>query len=469
MRQGMRPPGQPRGLIVGAARSGSGKTSVTIGLLRALKRRGLNVRAAKSGPDYIDPEFHRAATGHSGVNLDSWAMEPVLLRDLLARQAAGADVVIVESAMGLFDGVDAAPGRSGAAADLARIYGLPTLLVLDISGQSQTAGAIAHGFATHDPAVRIGGVVLNQVASERHEAVVRPAIERLGLAVVGAIRRNPEISLPERHLGLVQAGEHTALEAFIDQMADVIEASVDLDAVLALAAPIAAGQGETPSSSLPPDSSWLPPAPSWLPPSPFRLPPPGQRIAIARDAAFSFIYPHVLQGWRDAGAEIALFSPLADEAPDAASDVCWLPGGYPELHAGQLAAASRFMDGLRRFAETRPVHGECGGYMVLGAALEDAGGVTHPMAGLLGHVTSYAKRRMNLGYREARLLADSPVGAAGDVIRGHEFHYSRLVSAGDDAPLAQLADSQGRDLGPSGGRRGHVTGCYFHAIARHSV
>lgn len=455
MRQGVRPPGQPRGLIVGAARSGSGKTSVAIGLLRALKRRGLNVRAAKSGPDYIDPEFHRAATGHPGVNLDSWAMEPVLLRDLLARQGDGADLVIVESAMGLFDGVDAAPGRSGAAADLARIYGLPTLLVLDISGQSQTAGAIAHGFATHDPAVRIGGVVLNQVASERHEAVVRPAIERLGLPVVGAIRRNPEISLPERHLGLVQAGEHTALEAFIDQMADVIEASVDLDAVLALAGPIATGDREAPTSRLPPASS--------------RLPPPGQRIAIARDAAFSFIYPHVLQGWRDAGAEIALFSPLADEAPDAASDVCWLPGGYPELHAGRLAAASRFMDGLRRFAETRPVHGECGGYMVLGAALEDAGGVTHPMAGLLGHVTSYARRRMNLGYREARLLADSPVGAAGDVIRGHEFHYSRLVSAGDDAPLAQLADSQGRDLGPSGGRRGHVTGCYFHAIARHSV
>ncbi|MGV2979028.1 cobyrinate a,c-diamide synthase [Camelimonas sp. ID_303_24] len=458
----MTAPHPPRGLIVGAARSGSGKTSVTIGLLRALKRRGLKVRAAKSGPDYIDPEFHRAATGHPGVNLDSWAMEPMLLRDLLARQSAGADLVIVESAMGLFDGVDAAPGRSGAAADLARIYGLPTLLVLDISGQSQTAGAIAHGFATHDPAVRIGGVVLNQAASERHEAVVRPAIERLGLPVVGAIRRNPEISLPERHLGLVQAGEHTALEAFIDQMADVIEASVDLDAVLALAGPIAAGDGETASSRLQPDSSWLQPPSSWLQP-------PGQRIAIARDAAFSFIYPHVLQGWRNAGADIALFSPLADEAPDTACDVCWLPGGYPELHAGRLAAASGFMAGLRRFAETRPVHGECGGYMVLGAALEDADGVTHPMAGLLGHVTSYARRKMNLGYREARLLADSPVGAAGAVIRGHEFHYSRLVSAGDDAPLAQLADSQGRDLGPSGGRRGHVTGCYFHAIARHSV
>lgn len=440
---------RPRGLIIGAARSGSGKTSVTIGLLRALKRRGLNVRAAKSGPDYIDPEFHRAATGHPGVNLDSWAMEPTLLRDLLASQGDGADLVIVESAMGLFDGVDAQPGRTGAAADLARVYGLPTLLVLDISGQSQTAAAIANGFATHDPAVRIGGVVLNQVASERHEAVTRPAIERLGLPVVGAIRRNPAISLPERHLGLVQAGEHTALEAFIDQMADVIEASIDLDAVLALAGEVGAGNvvaGVTASC---------------------RLKPPGQRIAIARDAAFSFVYPHVLQGWRDAGSELIAFSPLANEAPDPSCDVCWLPGGYPELHAGTLSAARGFMDGLRAFAATRPVHGECGGYMVLGEALEDADGVTHAMAGLLGHITSYAKRKMNLGYREAHLLCDSPVGAAGDVIRGHEFHYSRLVTHGEDAPLARLADALGRDLGPSGGRRGHVSGCYFHAIARH--
>ena len=190
-----------RALIIGAARSGSGKTSVSVGLMRALRRRGLAVRGAKSGPDYIDPGFHAAATGAPGVNLDSWAMPPGLL-DTLAAGQAEADVLVVESAMGLFDGIPAEAGRSGSAADLARRYGLPVLLVLDVSGQSQTAAAVARGFATHDPGVRIAGVVLNQVASARHEALCRAAVEAIGLPVVGAVRRNPDMALPERHLGL---------------------------------------------------------------------------------------------------------------------------------------------------------------------------------------------------------------------------------------------------------------------------
>lgn len=430
------------GLIVGAARSGSGKTSVAIGLMRALQRRGLAVAGAKSGPDYIDPGFHAAATGRPGVNLDSWAMAPSLLETLLARQADGADFVIAESAMGLFDGVRGEDGRTGSAADLARRFGLPVLLVLDISGQSQTAAAIAHGFASFDPAVAIGGVVLNQVASERHEAQARAAIEERGIPVVGAIRRNPDMAMPERHLGLVQAREHQALEAFIERLADVMEQSIDLDAVMALTAPVAASDASAPA-----------------------LPPPGQRVAIADDAAFSFVYPHLGRAWRAAGAEFVPFSPLADEPPDPSCDVCWLPGGYPELHAGRLAAAGRFRSGLAGFARRRPVHGECGGYMVLGAALEDADCVTHEMAGLLGHITSFAKRRINLGYRRAHLLGDCPVAAAGTELRGHEFHYSRVIKAGNDEPLAELFDAAGNALGASGGRRGLVTGAFFHAIA----
>lgn len=431
-----------RAFIVGAARSGSGKTSVAVGLMRALARRGLAVRGAKSGPDYIDPGFHAAATGAPGVNLDSWAMPPALLGGLAAAQAE-ADVLVVESAMGLFDGVPAEAGRSGAAADLARAWGVPTLLVLDVSGQSQTVAAVARGFATHDPGVRIAGVVLNRVASERHERLCRAAVEAVGLPVVGAVRRSPDMALPERHLGLVQAREHAALAAFIERLADVMAAAIDLDAVLALAEPLAATGAAAAA-----------------------LPPPGQRIALADDAAFAFVYPHVLRGWRAAGAEIAPFSPLADEAPDPACDVCWLPGGYPELHAGRIAAAGRFLDGLRRFASTRPVHGECGGFMALGRSIEDADGVTHAMAGLLGHATSYAQRRMNLGYRRARLLAPSPIGPAGATVRGHEFHYSRVTEAGADLPLAALSDGEGRPLGPSGARRGAVTGTFFHAIAR---
>lgn len=433
-----------RGFIVGAARSGSGKTSVAIGLMRAFRRRGIAVAGAKSGPDYIDPAFHAAATGRPSVNLDSWAMPPRLLDRLMDVQAEAADLLVVESAMGLFDGVRRDEGRHGSAADLARRYGLPVLLVLDISGQSQTAAAIAHGFASFDPRVRISGIVLNQVASERHEVQARAAIEERGLPVVGAIRRNSDMALPERHLGLVQAREHASLESFIDRLADVMQGSLDLDAVLAEAAVPAAGGGDTRAM----------------------IAPPGQRIAIADDAAFAFLYPHVARHWREEGAELVPFSPLADQGPDPTCDVCWLPGGYPELHAGLLAGAARFRRNLTEFARTRPVHGECGGYMALGEALEDGDGVTHRMVGLLGHVTSFAKRRMNLGYREARLRGDCALGRARDAVRGHEFHYSRVIDPGGDEPLATLEDAVGNDLGLSGSRRGHVTGAFFHAIAR---
>ena len=433
-----------RAIIIGAPRSGSGKTSVTIGILRALARRGLRVRGAKSGPDYIDPGFHEAATGLSGVNLDSWAMAPGLLNALAGHAAADPDFVVLESAMGLFDGIPGTPGRSGAASDLAALYGIPTLLVLDVSGQSTTVAAVAKGFATYRPDVRIAGVVLNRLGSERHRKLCTEAVEALGLPVVGAIMRDPTLTMPERHLGLVQAGEHDDLIAFINRMADMVERSLDLDAVMRLAEPLQPSGGDFA----------------------FALPPPGQRIAVAQDKAFTFIYPHVANRWRETGAEIIPFSPLADEAPDPTCDVCWLPGGYPELHAGELAAAANFRAGMTTFAHSKPVHGECGGFMVLGEALEDADGTKHHMLSLLGHVTSFAKRKMHLGYRQARLLADCPLGTAGTVIRGHEFHYAQTIGAGNDQPLAELADGQGAPLGSSGYRRGHVSGTFFHAIAR---
>jgi cobyrinic acid a,c-diamide synthase len=433
-----------RGLIVGAPRSGSGKTSVTIGLLRAFARRGVKVSGAKSGPDYIDPGFHAAATGRPGVNLDSWAMHPELLAALATASTDGADLVVIESAMGLFDGIPAQPGRSGSAADLARLYRLPTLLVLDVSGQSQTAAAVAKGFAVYDPAVRIAGVVLNRVASERHRRLAADAVSATGLPVVGAIMRDPTLSIPERHLGLVQASEHAALEDFIERMADVMEKSLDLDAVLLLAAPFAPTVGSMARA----------------------LPPPGQRIALAEDEAFTFVYPHVAAEWRRQGAELVTFSPLADQPPPDNCDACWLPGGYPELHAGRLADAARFRAGMERFAANRPVHGECGGFMVLGETIEDADGKAHRMLGLLGHSTSFARRKMNLGYRQARLKADCALGAAGDNIRGHEFHYAQLVAPGDDEPFADVFDGQDQPLGATGARRGNVSGTFFHAIAR---
>ncbi len=439
----MIPPNEPHGWLVAAPRSGAGKTTVTLAIVAALRRRGVRVATGKSGPDYIDPMFHAAAAGAPGVNLDSWAMPPPLIDSLTARAAHGASVLVIESAMGLFDGIAAAPGRSGAAADLAERLGLPVLLVLDVSGQSQTAAAVVRGMHTHRPGVTVGGVVLNRVGSERHRFAITAAIEAIGLPVFGAIPRDTAIALPERHLGLVQAAEHPDLAALLDRLADMAERTLDLDAILVAGAPLRLNIGGA--------------AP---------LPPPGQRIALASDAAFSFIYPHLTRGWHDAGAEIIRFSPLADEPPPADCDVCWLPGGYPELHAGALAAARRFQDGLIAFAAEKPVHGECGGYMVLGTRLEDASGVSHAMAGLLGHATSFAKRQMHLGYREATLLADCPVCPAGAVVRGHEFHYARVIDAGSDAPLATLRDGIGNDLGVAGGRRGQVTASFFHAIAR---
>jgi cobyrinic acid a,c-diamide synthase len=433
-----------RGLIVSAPRSGSGKTTVTLALLAALRRRGVSASAAKSGPDYIDPAFHAAATGRAGLNLDTWAMPPALIDALTADAARSADLVVIEGAMGLFDGVAGAPGRSGAAADLAARFRLPVLLVLDVSGQSQSAAAVVRGFMAHDSGVRVAGVILNRVGSDRHRALVAEAIAPLGIAVVGAIPRDDRLTLPERHLGLVQAGEHADLDLHLARLADVAERHLDLDAIVALAAPIEIEAG----AAAPP------------------LPPPGQRIALACDAAFTFIYPHLLNSWRRAGAEIATFSPLADEAPPERGDCCWLPGGYPELHAGALSAAGRFRAGLARFAATHPVHGECGGYMVLGEGLEDAEGRRHAMTGLLGHATSFAKRKLQLGYREARLLSPSAIGAAGQSVRGHEFHYATLIEATNDEPLVELADAQGRTMGKAGGRRGHVTGTFFHAIAR---
>jgi cobyrinic acid a,c-diamide synthase len=433
-----------RGLIIAAPNSGAGKTTITLGLLAALKRKGIAVRAAKAGPDYIDPAFHAAATGAQGFNLDTWAMSPALLDALVGETARDCELLVIEGVMGLFDGAPGPSGRTGAAADLATHFGLPVVLVLDVAAQAQSAAAVVRGFSSHDANVRIAGVVLNRVGSERHRALVTDAIAQLGIRVIGALPRDEGIVLPERHLGLVQAGEHGDLRARIDRLADMAERYIDLEAVIACAQPFRC----TATARV------------------CALPAPGQRIALAADAAFTFVYPHLLASWRKAGAEIVTFSPLADEPPPASCDVCWLPGGYPELHAGALAAAQKFRTGVARFAQTRPVHGECGGYMVLGEGIEDASGARHLMTGLLGHATSFAKRKLHLGYREARLRASSPIGAADTIVRGHEFHYATLLAAGSDEPLVELADAQGRAIGTDGGRRGRVTGTFFHAIAR---
>ncbi len=428
------------GLLISAPASGTGKTTLMLGLLPALRGAGVTVQPFKSGPDYIDPAFHAAASGRASVNLDSWAMGRGQLGALLSA-AEGCDLALAEGSMGLFDGV-ATPGEcgTGASADMAALTGWPVVLVLDVSGQAQSAAAVAKGFAELRDDVTLAGVVLNKVASPRHEALVRDGMDRAGIPVFGALPRNKDIALPERHLGLVQAEEQPELERILDEAAAFVGAHLDIQAMRAAAAP------------------------TRLPPAQHAITPPGQRIALARDAAFSFVYPHLLQGWRAAGAEILPFSPLADQAPDDSADTCWLPGGYPELHAGRLAAAGTFRTGLQGFAQTRPVHGECGGYMAMGEALIDKQGTHHRMAGLLGLVTSFAKRKMHLGYRLATLDHAIPGHAPATALRGHEFHFSTILDQ-PDTPLARVVDANGAEVPETGSCRGHATGTYFHLIA----
>ncbi|TQM94846.1 cobyrinate a,c-diamide synthase [Roseinatronobacter monicus] len=428
------------GLMISAPASGTGKTTVMLGLLRAFADAGLNVQPFKSGPDYIDPAFHRAASGRASFNLDSWAMGAGLM-DAIASEAAGADLVIAEGSMGLYDGVATRGALGyGSSAELAAKMGWPVVLVVDVSGQAQSAAAVALGFARYQPDLPFAGVILNRVASPRHERLARLGMEKAGIRVLGALPRRGDLKLPERHLGLVQAVEHPDLDAAIASYADFLRDHVDLAALRAAAL----GAHVPRAAALPR--------------------PPAQRIALAQDAAFSFTYPHLLEGWRRAGAELLPFSPLADEAPDPQADLVWLPGGYPELHAGQLAAATRFRAGLARHAQSRPIHGECGGYMALGEGLVDKQGVRHQMAGLLGLVTSYEKRKMHLGYRGATLLSAMPGFAVGARLRGHEFHYSTILEQ-PDTPLAHVTDADGQDVIETGSCRGHVSGSFFHLIA----
>ncbi|ASM73588.1 hydrogenobyrinate a,c-diamide synthase [Pseudosulfitobacter pseudonitzschiae] len=341
------------GLLISAPASGTGKTTVMLGLLRALAQDGLTVQAFKSGPDYIDPAFHRAASGRMSFNIDTWTMGAGLL-GAIAAQATGADICIAEGSMGLYDSV-ATRGQSGfgASAETAALMGWPVVLVVDVSGQAQSAAAVTLGFKLYNPDLPFAGVILNRVASARHERLARLGMEKAGLTVFGALPRQGDLTLPERHLGLVQAAEHP--------------------------------------------------------------------------------------------------------------DLVWLPGGYPELHAGRLAAAQTFAKGLREHARTRPVHGECGGYMALGQALIDKEGNRHRMAGLLGLVSSYETRKFHLGYRQATLRAAMAGHAKGARLRGHEFHYSTIIEQ-PDTPLADVADADGVPVPETGSCRGTVTGTFFHLV-----
>ncbi|SEP55442.1 cobyrinate a,c-diamide synthase [Thalassovita taeanensis] len=416
------------GIILAAPSSGAGKTTVTLALLRLLAREGIAVRGAKSGPDYIDPRFHEAACGQPCPNLDAWAMSPARLRAL----AAGPGLLVIEGAMGLFDG--APPDGKGAVADLARLLHLPVILVVDAGKMAGSVAPLVAGFARFDPTVRIAGVILNNTGSDRHETMLRRALTPLGLPVLAALRRQSGLTQPSRHLGLVQASEHPELTAFLDRAADALARTLDRDALLSLTAPLPAAA-----------------------PGP-RIPPPAQVIAVAQDRAFAFAYPHLLADWRAQGAEVRLFSPLADD-PAPTAGFIYLPGGYPELHAGTLATASRFRDSLQNAPQNTVIYGECGGYMALGQGLTDAAGTRHEMLGLLPLETSFQTRKLHLGYRHLTPLR----GPFSGTLAAHEFHYATTLSATGPALFA-ATDAEGTQLPDMGLSLGRVHGSFAHVI-----
>jgi len=419
------------GLIFSAPSSGAGKTTITLGILHALARRGVAVRGAKSGPDYIDPRFHEAACCAPCPNLDAWAMTPQRIKSL----AAGDALLLIEGAMGLFDG--APPDGKGATADLAQLLNLPVVLIIDAAKTAQSVAPLLAGFANFDKAVKIAGVILNNVGSPRHAAMLKRAVAPLNIPVLGVMHRQSGLVHPSRHLGLMQASEHPDLTTYLTRVADAVEGAIDLEFLTSLASP-------------------LPAAPNFTPPKP-----PAQRIAIAQDQAFAFAYPHILADWRAGGADLQFFSPLADDpAPDA--DLIFLPGGYPELHAAKLSAAQNFRNSMQAAAaKGTQIYGECGGYMTLGNGLIDADGRRHKMLGLLDLETSFAQRKLHLGYRN--IMASQ--GPFAGKYSAHEFHYASTIRA-DGPPLFTAKDAENTDLGKQGLIKKNTSGSFMHLIEK---
>jgi len=425
-------------LVVAGTGSGVGKTTVTLGLLEAYRRRGLVVQAFKVGPDFIDAGLHAMITGRPSYNLDGWMCGREAVLAAVARHTGDADVAVVEGVMGCFDGADAT-GEDGSTAQIAKWLGAPVVLVIDASGQSRSAAAVVAGFERFDPALTVAAVIANRVGGDVHGRWLAEAIEASCRAVpIGAIPRDDALILPERHLGLMTAAEGLLTQEWRDELAGTIERHIDLDRLLTLATPRAE---EAPSR--------------------VRVDPVRVRLGVARDVAFQFYYEENLALLREAGAELVFWSPLRDEVPDV--DGLYFGGGYPELHAQRLAGNVGALKTVRQLAEDgTPIYAECGGLMYLADALEDPDGVAHPMVGLLPSTIRMRPRSMTLGYREIRFSADAPLGRAGTAARGHEFHYSTIDPVPTTVPRVwRLEGRHGGDR-PEGYLIGHALMTYVH-------
>ena len=422
--------------LLGGVNSGSGKTTLAAALLRALRRRGLDVAPFKCGPDYIDPSFHRQAAGRASFNLDPYFHAGETLHCAFARSAATADAAVVEGVMGLFDGPH--PGsRAGSSAEIAARLHLPVVLVVNARGISGSIAPLVKGFCEWDPDVRIAGVIADFTGSARHGELLADALRAAGLPpLLGRFDRNEAWKLPERHLGLTVG---TLDDAVLDRMADAAEESIDLDRLLELVRipRPAAGPAAGPER-------------------------PALRLGVARDEAFHFYYEENFELLRERGVELVFFSPLHDRNLPPELDGLWFGGGYPELFAGTLAANGAMLDAVRNFAASgRVVWGECGGFLYLLDGLTGPDGIRYPLLGLLPGEGKMHNRLAALGYREAVTAADGLFGPAGTRIWGHEFHYSSAEPAAGTRPLFHARTLHG-ETSEAGSVRNRVAGSYLH-------
>jgi cobyrinic acid a,c-diamide synthase len=440
------------GLFIGGTASGVGKTTVTLAIIACLRRRGYMVQPCKGGPDFLDPTHHSRIAGRKARNLDTWMLSPESNREVLSRAAVGADAVVVEGMMGLFDGKDGVT-ETGSSAEIAKMLKLPVLLVLDCAKSARSVAATVLGFECFDPDLPLAGLILNRVAGLHHYQLLESAIQaRCKTPILGWLPREPTIAIPERHLGLHAAGER---EISLDTLANLAETHFKVDAILKLEFPV-----ETAVS-----------------PATVKAESPHVRIGAARDQAFSFYYEDNLDLLREQGAEIIPFSPIADEALPSDLDALYFGGGYPELYAGELSANATMLDQIRAFSRSGGhIYAECGGLLYLSQQLSTADGSVYPMLGILPLEMEMTSKLVDFGYVTVTFAQDCLLGPRGTTIRGHSFHYSRIYSDCEVATSYQVDFSLSGKQQREGFTRGNVLASYVHlhfganpVVARHFV
>jgi cobyrinic acid a,c-diamide synthase len=445
-----------KGLVVAGTHSGVGKTTLTLGLMSAWRRQGHMVQPFKVGPDFIDPGHHGRAAGRASHNLDGWMLSREENLRIFRQHTETADLAVVEGVMGLFDGYDGKT-EAGSTAQMAKWLGLPVLLTVDARSMARSAAALVKGFATFDPDLTLAGVVFNRVAGPSHLSYLTEAMELVPqVRCFGGLPRQSDLAIPERHLGLATTEDHPLAEEYLGALADLVTTHLDLEALWQA----------LPEVTRPPVSELS------------RVTAPQVRLGVARDQAFCFYYPENLEWLRHFGAELVEFSPLADTQLPSDLHGLYLGGGYPELHAGRLAANTGLIRDLKNKAQAGlPIYAECGGLMYLSEEIQDLSGDRHAMVGAVLVQVRMLPRLKALGYREVTLTADCLLGPAGTRARGHEFHYSEIISeTAGLRKLYQLTPRRGGEPVPEGYSVGRVLASYVHLhfgsnpeVARHFV